>query len=274
MRRAVYGNSPRRSTGIAHTKCAGHGRTSWSCSPFSIRDLIKKLGIVVRKTTFEPSKHGFRFANRFDLNKEDVGIPGQGPFKMGLCGGMCFDALARFHEGRSVPLKTIQPPTTGAESDLFWELYGRQTRTLLPFIWPKVLVWQVDTKHETLTVPGMFGGSMKIESGLLDENINVLTVSEEWPKLKKSLDDGKPIILVLIRMHGLGADPSENHQVVAIGYCVLEFFSRIIIDLYDPNVPGEISQLILPSFTQLNAGKGEDGSPVSKSFRGFFVLTL
>ena len=59
------------------------------------------------ETSFDPSKHGFKFPNAFSVDKALSGIPGLGKSIMGLCGGMCLGALSRFSEKRAVPDLTL-----------------------------------------------------------------------------------------------------------------------------------------------------------------------
>src|SRR5439155_4495321 len=77
---------------------------------------------------FLPSRHGFRFANRWpsgpartwSLGLVQVGI---GDVGRGLCGGMAYAARDRFERGEDAPAD-LDPPAPG--TPLFAEIVDRQ----------------------------------------------------------------------------------------------------------------------------------------------------
>jgi hypothetical protein len=224
------------------------------------------------QTTFDPIKHGFRFSNHFDIDPAMFGATNLKTWTMGLCGGMCSAALARYHTGEPIPTLDHVPAQKCPELDLFYELFGRQMITLFPTTWIKILAWQImpeaDTHTTRVLVPGdPFGGAMDAYVTDDDRGIGYLTTHVQWPALKKLLAAGKPTILCLIRQEGAG-NPSENHQVLAIGATIAEQ-NRLHIQIYDPNHPRTTQELYLQFGTADNSihGRESDG----KLFRGFFI---
>ena len=87
--------------------------------------------------------------------------------------------------------------------------------------------------------------------------------------LRTRIDRGDPAVLALIRedLHG---NPTENHQVVAVGYELNDLDRTLTIELYDPNHPGKT-----PSLTAdfSNPSGGIDASQsTGEPLRGFFVI--
>lgn len=66
------------------------------------------------------------------------------------------------------------------------------------------------------------------------------TVKEqEWPVARTYIDNDTPAILCLIRQTGVDADPTRNHQVLAVGYEYNIAKGDLRIMVYDPNHPGQ-----------------------------------
>jgi len=218
------------------------------------------------QTTFNPIKHGFRFSNHFDIDPAMFGATNLKTWTMGLCGGMCSAALARFHKGEPIPILDHVPAQKCPELDLFYELFGRQMITLFPTTWIKLLAWQIMPEADTHKLVSSFGseGPMTTDD---ERGIGYLTSQVEWPALKKLLDAGKPTILCLIRQEGAG-NPSENHQVLAIGHELGEQ-NRVRIQIYDPNHPRTIQVLSLQFGNWDNSIHGIESD--GKQFRGFFI---
>ncbi len=171
-------------------------------------------------TCFEPAKHGFRFANRFAwparargwaLARAGLRLVRLQADALGLCGGMCLAALDYYYAGRPIPEDNL-PPRPG--SPLFRYLLRRQLDSYAGLRLPlRVLRWM----------------------WCRDRHLDRLTLAE-FERLRVHLDGGAPMPLVLIRARGL-ADPTVNHQVLAIGYTWEPLTSRAAIFLYDPNHP-------------------------------------
>ncbi len=214
------------------------------------------------KTSFDPAQHGFKFVNSFNIDPRLFGSGGK-KWSFGLCGGMCSGAIARWVNKEPIPDLTHVPQQKCPELDLFWELFGRQAFTLFPVVWLKVIEWQAspDVDNTIPSLPGTPTPPVKI-TGLGTRT------AAQWPKLKELLDKGVAAVLVLIRSRG-DEDPSENHQVVAIGYEMPTLYD-IRVQIYDPNHPGHTQELRFnlsdPANKKIN-GMETDG----KAFRGFFI---
>lgn len=227
-------------------------------------------------TGFDPAVNGFGFSNRFpggavvaELVRQDrvseltglklpravsqltdlaSGEEFWGSF--GLCGGMSWAALDRFARSvrpgadRSIP---------GRDHELFRELVGRQADSMKRRrLMERCLVWQL--------LPDRAPWWLVWSRGL-----GRLTAEQEWPKLRTALDNSTPGSLVLIRARG-AADPSINHQVVAVGY-QLSDDGKVDIRLYDPNHPRQLSSIPMDLHARSVGPRQSTGEPV----RGFFV---
>lgn len=169
---------------------------------------------------FLPSRHGFRFANRWPsgpariwrLGLLQVGI---GDVSRGLCGGMVHAARDRFERDEPAPADTASP---AAGTPLFDEIVERQ----------------FDSFGRLWTVPLRFwlaaigGGARR----------NQETVGSAWPAIRADIDAGRPSMIGLVR--SATANPLAldlGHQVV--GYRYDETPSQVAIGVYDPNHPGD-----------------------------------
>lgn len=199
-------------------------------------------------SSFQPVLNGFQFVNRFELKfplKYTLPVIGKidlSQVVFGLCGGMCFAALDYFHLGKPVPVFTQVDELDGR---MFAYLSQRQL--------------------DSLQIPTL----IKIVEWMLLENseLNGRMTRYEIPKLRRSLDQGKPVVLLLVRVQGLN-NPTINHQVVATGYEISPDGRSIEIQLYDPNHPRKqptIRSGLFKSDFQINQSTGEP-------LRGFFVL--
>lgn len=219
------------------------------------------LAPVSNSTTFDPAKDGFKFVNSFDIDPRLFGFTGKN-WNIGLCGGMCAAALDRWVHKQPIPAIDHVPQQKCPDLDLFWEIFGRQAFTLYPLVWLKVLALQVTADADT-TVPPLPGPN----PGHTIPGLGSLT-APQWPKLKDLIDRGIPAILVLIRAEP-GGDPTNNHQVVAIGYR-METLYDIKVQIYDPNHPGQTQELEFDLSDP--AGKGINGKQTDgHTFRAFFI---
>ena len=168
----------------------------------------------------------------------------------GLCGGMCFAALDYFHAGKPVP-DQITVPAIG--TDLYRYLWDRQLDTLsLPVIL-RVIEWMLRD----------------------DGDVARLTARREFPKLYRRLDKGNPAVLALIRGRGV-EDPTQNHQVVAVGYDFDETTRQLTVYLYDPNHPYDPNYPGQEPRLTMNLARPSRGIEAAQStgepLRGFFVI--
>ena len=234
--------------------------------------------MTVVKTNFDPAVHGFRFRNQFqgghvvsELSAQgrladQVGINLPPPLDevltlargagfwgtFGLCGGMSWGALDLYFAGQVAPEESTIPREGTA---LFSKLVGRQADSFgQTELLRKVLTWQL------LPDSGQWWSFWLDNAGKLVEH-------QEWPKLRASLDAGRPQSLCLIRSRGVGGI-AKNHQVVATGY-ETGSSGRVIVDLYDPNHPGIRTQVSFEPGGPANRinPRQSTGEPV----RGFFV---
>jgi murein DD-endopeptidase MepM/ murein hydrolase activator NlpD len=199
-------------------------------------------------THFMPEEHGYRFLNSFQLHFPiQYSLPFGGKIDLndvvyGLCGGMCFSALDYFFAGQP------HPDATSADDvgkDLFVYLCSRQLDSLAISTVLKVAEWML----------------------LEDASLQARMTRTEIPGIKRSLDNGKPCVLCLIRVHGL-ANPARNHQVIATGYEYEASTKQLTLSLYDPNHPGETTCILV--------SRGSSGFQASEStgetLRGFFLI--
>jgi hypothetical protein len=200
------------------------------------------------RTGFSALDHGFRFANRFEFSFE-LKLPFAGSIDLGsivygLCGGMCFAVLDYFRTGRPIPSQTS---VEDIEPGLRSYLRERQLDSLsLPVI-PKVIEWMMRE----------------------DGDVGRLTASREFPKLYRRLNRGNPAVLALIRGRGV-EDPTQNHQVVALGYDLDDTTRQLTVHLYDPNHPGHEPTL---SMNLATPSRGiEAVQSTGEELRAFFVI--
>jgi len=211
---------------------------------------LKEKGFDTKKgkKTFITKDRGFRFVNRFDIadlvdwSRFDEWTKDR-PIIYGLCGGMCFAALDWFYENKSLP-EVDRPPED--ETQLFKYLVARQLDSLSFNTLKNVITW------------------------MLRDDLDVArwTAEDEIPQLQAALDQGTPVVLVLIRVRK--GSPTANHQVLAIDYEFDEETNEMEITLYDPNHPGQEPKI----FVDLN--HPDQGINLRQStgepLRGFFVI--
>jgi len=227
-------------------------------------------------TRFDPNIHGFGFQNRFrggdvvsELGRQGrlteltglevpralIGLTDLAAGEdfwgiFGLCGGMSWAALDRFRREEQPGADHSIP---GPDQETFRELVARQADSLRGrSIMERCLLWQM--------LPDRAPWWM-----IWSKGVGRITVEQEWPKLRVALDDGEPTGLVLVRARGV-TNPSENHQVVAVGYQVTDS-GNVEIRLYDPNHPRRRSFFPLQPSSRSVGPRQSTGEPI----RGFFV---
>jgi hypothetical protein len=168
---------------------------------------------------FLPSHTGFQFANRWPagparvLHLGPIRVP-IGNVGRGLCGGMAFAARDRFDRGEAAPLVAVAPQFGDA---LFVEIVDRQ----------------FDSFGRLFSIPVRFWLSAIASQPSRDR----AAVRDVWPALKRSIDEGWPPMVGLVRRAGWNPlAPDFGHQVVAYRYD--ETPERVEIGIYDPNHPG------------------------------------
>jgi len=204
------------------------------------------------RTPFVPQQAGFKFINQFDFpDFFQLKLPfirfapiSIGEVMYGLCGGMCFAALDYFNAPKPIPTLT---DVDEIPLKLFYYLWVRQLDSLSAEAVHKVFKWMV-----------------------LDDNTLARVVNQwEIPKLRNQIDVHKPVALALVRTKGI-ADPTKNHQVIALGYDFEPTAKDMKIYLYDPNHPDAQPTL------SMNLSKPSQGIGLAQStgepIRGFFLL--
>jgi hypothetical protein len=201
-------------------------------------------------TNFDVQKNGFSFDNYFVLPfPTTIKLPLVGEIDIktavyGLCGGMSFASLDYYHAGKPTP--DFPSPAELPASYLTY-LWDRQVASMGLFVIPRMIEWmQLDDK----TVAGN-------------------TARNEIPKLRKQLDQGSPVVMGLVRSQGIN-NPTENHQVLAIGYDFDETSKQLTISLCDPNYhrQGTTLSMNLASPSQGIQAVQSTGEPL----RGLFVI--
>jgi hypothetical protein len=193
-------------------------------------------------TVFDPIIHGFQFSN--DDIEWEWGIGKGGIHGKNLCGGMVYAAKDNFFYRRTIPPTSAVP---ALRTPLNEYIYKRQ----------KSAHWGTVPKFLT-------GFSWFVDS-----------VAGEFDKLRKELDLGVPMPLFLVKegtMHG--------HHVLVIGcesspslgspHSAAPTLGNIIIDVYDPNYPREVTSITVKHsdkrFTLIGPGGDNRGN-----LKGFFV---
>ncbi len=197
---------------------------------------------------FSAASDGFEFVNFFEFElpvKFELPLAGKIDLNrviFGLCGGMCFAALDYFYV-RQRPPQYAQPQEI--ERPLMTYLCERQLDSLSIPVLIKIIDWMAQGEEELAR----------------------RLIKSELPRLRRSLDQGKPVVLCLIRV-GKGGSPTHNHQVVATGYELESEPDSLVIHLYDPNHP--------LAETTITVGLAQDGFVIRQStgelLRGFFII--
>jgi hypothetical protein len=170
---------------------------------------------------FLPSTRGLHFANRYPpgptvkFGPIDPRWIGVGDASAGLCGGMCFAVRDLFQADVAVP-PDREPPENG--SPRFKAIVRRQVESLDWFRLPLRF-------YARCALGVRFGRDLARS-----------TLEQEWPKIRREIDEGRPAMLGLIRVAGVNPFKlTGNHQVMAYGYA--EDGRGVTLRLYDPNWP-------------------------------------
>ena len=202
-------------------------------------------------TAFEPRRHGFQFVNRFVLAPA-ITLPGGkhirlGERVVGLCGGMCYAALDYYHAGRPVPTCS-EPPEPG--TPLFRYLLQRQIATLAnPGVPLKLVSWMLRD----------------------DQRLAQRTARNEFPKARRHLDAGEPVVVLLVRTASVRR-LEENHQVVVSGYAYDDVTDRLTLSVYDPNHPHPAREVEIAMTLPKDGVEQALQQSTGERLRGFFLL--
>ena len=180
-------------------------------------------GGLVPRTGFDPSKHGFHFANGFEGKVAIVPGFGEVPTR-GRGGGMAFAALDYWYTGLPVPTHRPQDFPGGSVPEdgtrLADYLYKRLFDSFATSSARQFVTWTLAADQATWADPGVVAR----------------TRHEALPQLRHLLDAGRPAVLGLVAATTL-EDLACNHQMVAYGYEADEESGAIRIMVYDPDRP-------------------------------------
>jgi hypothetical protein len=197
------------------------------------------------RTSFDPTKHGFRFKNG-EVAWTRVPLP----FGKVLCGGMAYAAMDYYLNHLPIPADP-QPPAI--DSLLNNYLYDRQLDA-----------------HKN-TVGRFLGDWLTSDDGwdpLWQDSSSFRGAGGNYGKLMKALGALKPAVLCLI-----GQSAFRGHHVVAIGCDPPDPSSgALTVQLYDSNHPMKVVELA--STTGIPGYRGPVGfkhSTTGEVWRGFFV---
>jgi hypothetical protein len=157
----------------------------------------------VPRTGFDPRAHGFHFAN--DFVDKVVTVPGYGEVATdGRSGGMAYAALDYWFAGLPVPSHRPEDfPDRAVPSDgtrLADFIHKRLFDSFATWSARQFLTWTLAEDHPTWSYPGV-----------------ARWTREELPRVRRSLDAGRPVVLALVGARSLD-EVARNRQVVAYGY--------------------------------------------------------
>jgi hypothetical protein len=174
---------------------------------------------------FQPSRNGLHFPNAWpDAPELTVDILGRtikiGDAANGLCGGMAYTARDLFEAKQMPPTTTSNPP---AGSPPFEFIVHRLFESFSVPV-------GISRYFELMNLP-LADSRPGVHDGL-----PWVTIEQELPKIRASIDSGHPCPIGIIRVHS--ADPVnlvQNHQVLVWGYEDQDAMTTL--RLYDPNNP-------------------------------------
>lgn len=179
---------------------------------------------------FLPSRHGFRFANRWPpgptvrLGPLDFRNLGLGDASSGLCGGMVASVRDLFEAGIAPPPDPTPPPNG---SPRFRYIVRRQVQSL---DWLCVPLRYYDLQAFR---PGRPAGRALF---LVRRSAREVALDEEWPRIRDAIDRGILPIVGLVRVAGWSPGLlARHHQVLAYSY--EEGAGGLLVRIYDPNHP-------------------------------------
>jgi hypothetical protein len=192
-----------------------------------------------RVSGFLPSTSGMRFTNRLPTGIPIVTIPlpiGRsipvGDASNGVCGGMVYAALDFFRASpRLRPPETTTPPT--GETPLTTYVVKRLVDS---FALSSGLGSNVARYLRLMSVPD--------KNAFFVDGIGSVMADDEWPKVKRDIDAGRPSPLGLVA-GGYVSTLNVSEKVERLGHChqvlayAYDFDSdkKLTLHVYDPNDP-------------------------------------
>jgi hypothetical protein len=187
------------------------------------------------RVAFTAKDNGFRFSNsfphrpirQFKLGNYTLDI---GDAANGLCGGMSFTTRDLFEHQLPPPPHTAAPDTGRLHDYIVQRQIDSFDRGILP---ARFFSLMSPVRQEREPWWAQLLGMIRFDR----HSRTYVMVHEEWPGIKKELDDGRLVTLGLVRAVSL--DPKmlgHNHQVLAYGYDLEG--SQLTLRICDPNWPG------------------------------------
>jgi len=212
---------------------------------------------------FLPSRNGLRFANAWpsepavEVSVPGVGTVGIGNAGNGLCGGMVFTVRDVFQAGLP-PLEDPRPPQG---SPLFAYIVRRLIASFdIPGGVLKYYEW-MNTADSDVDL------CMVTRRGVAWR-----TIRQEWPLVRKDLDEGLPCPLGLVTVRSVNPmELGRNHQVLAYGYELAG--EQLTLRVYDPNTEPALGDGV---FLRLRTDHPATPAPIehnvgiTEPVRGFF----
>lgn len=233
-----------------------------------IVDLYIDLSKDINALDFLPSIHGFKFANSWGGFGYKIpvlhGIPIVGDLKLGnasngLCGGMVYAVRDYFEDRYPIPQKAT--PVNNEDDPLTQYIINR-------------LLASLDLSDVTMYIKLMNPTYADTDDGLLlqtgQQGRAYITIREEWPMIKRDVDQGLPCPVGLVRVKSFNpGDLGHNHQVMIYGYRLSG--NNVILKTYDPNYPKDDNVTITLSLAALDkpvdAKHNKDGKPIYALFK-------
>jgi hypothetical protein len=214
-------------------------------------------------TGFLPSRNGLAFTNSWphepavEVKVPRVGTVPIGDASNGLCGGMVFLALDIFTAGGD--------PPSAPQPDHGTPLFNYVVRRL-------VKSWDVPNGvvkyFQWMNTPDADVDLWMVKH----HGVAWRTIEDEWPKVKRDLDNGTPCPLGLVTVHSHNPnDLAKNHQVLAWGY--EQAGNLVTIKVYDPNTPradGDAVSITMDTSEPSNSAGIKHGINIGHDVRGFF----
>lgn len=193
----------------------------------------------ILKTDFDPTQHGYKFINRFDLKQLVPFINLKKRFFLGLCGGMVYSALDLIYAN------AIRP-----EYSMVEEL----PKPFVNYLWKR----QSDSVSATTLAKLIIKAVSSNKNNLLE------TINHEIPLIIESISLNHPVPVVIIR-NNFFENPTNNHQVLLVSSEIDGPVTKFTC--YDPNHP-----LISP-FIQIDRTYGNESISQSSGeiLRGLFI---
>lgn len=218
---------------------------------------------------FLPSRDGFAFSNSWP-SQPGIVLPfrgrniGIGNAARGLCGGMVFAALDYWHAGIAPP-----PARPAAGTPLYQFIVRRLIDSWhIPAGVARYYLWmnRPDADYRARR-PGRGAGPER-------PGLRQLSVRQQWPRIRASIDAGKPAALGVVTV--ASAWPGllgRNHQVLAYAY--EQAGSAVNLAVYDPNSgPDDGIRVVFDAGRRAAgpAGPGfEHNLSIGWPVRGFFL---